>query len=105
MKRGAAITLLALSTLGLLMIPASAAPVIPSNDYGVMSPEVVKQRLRLAGYTEITNLVKTPRGYQATVMRGGARHVLEIDTVKGHILENGVKIRLPMTEPLILQPR
>jgi hypothetical protein len=102
MKRGAAITLLALSTFGLLAIPASAANVVPRNDYGVMSQEVVKQRLRLAGYTEITNLVKTRTGYQATIMRGGVRHVLDIDTVKGHILENGVRVRIPMT---IEQPR
>ena len=53
----------------------------PHNDYGVMSEDVVRQRLVAAGHTNV-RLTKTPTGYQAVTMKNGVPQTLAIDTVR-----------------------
>lgn len=73
----------ALATLAL----STAAPVLaddnphPHNDYGVMSEDVVRQRLVAAGHTNI-RLTKTRTGYQAVTMKNGQQQTLVVDTVR-----------------------
>jgi hypothetical protein len=53
----------------------------PHNDYGVMSEDVVRQRLIAAGHTNV-RLTKTKTGYQAVTMKNGQQQTLVIDPVR-----------------------
>ncbi|HMD73525.1 MAG TPA: hypothetical protein VKG05_06665 [Steroidobacteraceae bacterium] len=89
--------LIALSLLGSIAsvstVFAQQAP-HPVNDYGVLSEEVVTQRLKLLGHS-VTQIVKTPTGYRITTTQNGTAHTLDVNATSGHVLENGTRIHLP----------
>ncbi len=99
MKRTLAVTLS-------LIAAAAALPALaqenfrPHNDYGVMSPEVVRQRLAIAGHTNI-KLVKTKAGYTATTIKNGQPQTLEIDAVRMTIKPRVVELerKIPLALP------
>lgn len=107
MKRSTTVALIACCLLGsfgsLTSALAQQAP-RPENDYGTVSEEVLKQRLRLVGRTQITKTVKTANGYRVTTMENGVIRTLDIDGKMGHLTENGTRVNLPTvvrpTEPI-----
>ena len=98
MKRTLAVGLSLIAALAALPALADENP-RPHNDYGVMSEEVARQRLVVAGHTNI-KLVKTKTGYTATTMKNGQPQTLEIDaarmTIRPRVLEIERKVPLPV---------
>jgi hypothetical protein len=99
MKRTLAVTLSLIAAVAAIPVLADENP-RPHNDYGVMSPEVVRQRLVIAGHTNI-KLVKTKTGYTATTIKNGQPQTLEIDSARMTIKPRAVELerKVPLALP------
>ncbi len=92
-------TLLTILTAGTLVyalciLPATARAeptVHPENTVGLMSEEVVKQKLEQLGYSQIQDLTQRNGKYEAKAVKNNQAFKLEINALSGDIRATEIK--------------